>query len=276
MKQLFIILILLLNMGCMGATHYSQNMPHIEGPKAVTSIETPYDDLLTCLKTAYQGKKYSIGVGAISDETGKFSIGDSGNGKFVTQGAGDIVQSALHQSGIVRVVNRRDPRVMDMEAKHGRQMRWLASDFHITGSINSLDFLPGGGVDVNVYGVGAKYRQYRMLVGMDIALTNTVSSEVVSIAPIFKQIVADDMNAGVGRFFGNTLVSIDIGQQNREAVHFATRNMLKLAVYKLLSDLYGVQNNGCGAIIEEVKGVEDKQSVALPSISVEPFDEEGI
>ena len=36
------------------------------------------------------------------------------SGKFVTQGAGDIVQSALFQAGTT-VVNRRDPRIMETE-----------------------------------------------------------------------------------------------------------------------------------------------------------------
>lgn len=264
----FLILLMLFSAGC---THNSHNMPLVEGPKAVSNIETPYDDLLACLKKTWKGEKLSIGVGAISDETGKFAIGDAGTGKFITQGAGDIVQSALMQTGVVRVVNRRDPRVMDMELKYGRSLRWLASDYHITGSINSLDFLPGAGIDATVYGVGAKYRQYRMLVGMDLALTNTYTSEVVGVANIFKQIIADEMGAGVGRFFGTTLVSIDIGKQNREAIHFATRNMLKLAVYELISGLYKIQDNGCGEIIEEVKGVVSGQVIALPSASVEPF-----
>ena len=262
----FLILLMLFT----GCTHNLHNMPLVEGPKAVSNIETPYDDLLACLDKTWKGEKFSIGVGSITDETGKFSIGDAGTGKFITQGAGDIVQSALMQTGVVKVVNRRDPRVMDMELKYGRSLRWLASDYHITGSINSLDFLPGAGIDATVYGVGAKYRQYRMLVGMDLALTNTYTSEVVGVANIFKQIIADEMGAGVGRFFGSTLVSIDIGNQNREAIHFATRNMLKLAVYTLISDLYKVQENGCSDIVEEVKGVVSGLTMA-PSVSVEPF-----
>jgi curli biogenesis system outer membrane secretion channel CsgG len=260
----------LFSVGCVGATHYSQNMPHTEGPKAVTSIKTPYDELLTCLSRAYKGEKVSIGVGAVSDETGKFSIGDAGNGKYITQGAGDIVQSALLQTKIVRVVNRRDPRVMDMESQRGRKMQWIGSNYHITGSINSLDFLPGGGIEATVMGAGAGYRQHRMLVGMDLSLTNTGTSEVIAISSIFKQIVADEMKAGVGRFFGTTLVGIDLGQQNREAVHFATRNMLKLAVYELLSQLYDVKDNGCNALIENVQGVQEGNVVPV-SISVDPF-----
>jgi len=73
-------------------------MKSIEGPKAVTSIKTPYDDLLNCMKHSYKGKRFSVAVGAVTDETGKFSIGDTGNGKYITQAAGDIVQSALLQT----------------------------------------------------------------------------------------------------------------------------------------------------------------------------------
>ncbi len=267
-----LVLSMLFSVGCASMTSHTVDMPLTEGPKAVSQIETPYDSLLACMKRSFKGKFYSVGVGSISDETGKFSIGDSGTGKFVTQGAGDIVQSALLQTQIVRVVNRRDPRVMDMESSHGRTMQWIASDYHITGSINSLDFLPGGGFDVNVYGAGAKYKQHRMLVGMDLSLTNTHTSEVVAVSSIFKQIVADEMGAGVGRFFGQTLVSIDLGQQSREAVHFATRNMLKLAVYNLLSDLYGIRDNGCGKIVENIQGVKSQGVSSVPvSVSVDPF-----
>lgn len=259
-----IFLLIFFSVGCAATTPMDKDMALTNGPRAVTSIKTPYDDLLTCLSVSYKGKQASIGVGAISDETGKFSIGEGGNGKYVTQGAGDMAQVALMQTGIVQVVNRRDPRVMDMESQHGRQMQWIPSDYHITGSINSLDFLPGGGIDANVYGVGAKYRQHRILVGMDIYLTNTVTSEVVGSSSIFKQVVADEVGAGVGRFFGDILVSLDVGQQNREAIHFVLRNMIKLAIYERVSELYNVQENGCSGILNG--------SSVQPELSVEPFN----
>ena len=86
----------------------------------------------------------------------------------------------------------------------------------------------------------------------------------------FKPIVADEMGAGVGRFFGTTLISIDIGKQKREAVHFATRNMLKLAVYELISSLYDVKSNGCNFIENKINGVTNNYPGG-PAVSVEPF-----
>ena len=272
MKGLLVTITLLFSFGCVAQTPLHVDMEHVKGPRAVSSIQTPYDDLLNCMKSSYKGRQFTLAVGAITDETGKFSIGDSGTGKFITQAAGDIVQSALLQTRIARVVNRRDPRVMDDEINHGRQLRWIGSDYHINGSINSLDFLPGGGVDATVYGAGIKYRQHRMLIGMDLALTHTVSSEVIHVASIFKQVVAEDMGYGLGRFFGTTLVSIDLGHQNREAVHFATRNMLKLATFELLSKLYGIEDNGCHAHIAQVQGVDSPRGRTVPvSVTVDPF-----
>ncbi len=262
-----------LGSGCAATTPHSENMALTEGPRAVTQITTPYDKLLSCLSDSYRGKQARIGVGSVSDETGKFSISDTGNGKYVTQAAGDIVQSALLQSQMVKVVNRRDPRVMKLEAAFGGKVNWVKSDYHITGSINSLDFLPGGGADVNVYGAGAKYRQHRMLIGLDLFLTNTKTSEVVAHSSVFKQLVADEIGGNVGRFFGTTLVLIDLGEQHREAVHFALRNMLKMAVYEMLADLYNIEGKSCSHIIEKVEGVEDgsKPQVA-EGYTVEPFD----
>jgi curli biogenesis system outer membrane secretion channel CsgG len=277
LKKLLLALgILALGSGCAATTPLKQDMKLTEGPKPVYQIMTPYDSLLSCLSSTYLGKKASIGVGAISDETGKFSISDSGNGKFVTQAAGDIVQSALLQSKIARVVNRRDPRVMKLEASFGGKVKWIGSDYHITGSINSLDFLPGGGIDASVYGVGAKYRQHRMLIGMDLFLTDTKTSEVVGHSSIFKQVVAEEIGANIGRFFGDILVAVDLGEQHREAVHFALRNMLKMAVFEMMTDLYDIDSKSCSSIIEKVEGVQDAGQEAPPisaSTNVEPFDE---
>ena len=273
-KYLGAFALLVLGTGCAATTPFEQDMALTHGPKAVTQINTPYDSLLACLSDTYKGKQARIGVGAVSDETGKFSISDTGNGKFVTQAAGDIVQSALLQSRLAKVVNRRDPRVMKLEASFGGKVSWMSSDYHITGSINSLDFLPGGGIDANVYGAGAKYRQHRMLIGLDLFMTNTRTSEVVAHSSVFKQIVADEMGGNVGRFFGTTLVLIDLGEQRREAVHFALRNMLKMAVYEMLTDLYSVDSKSCSSIVETVEGVEDGTAERPPvkKVFVEPFD----
>ncbi len=61
------------------------------------------------------------------------------------------------------------PRIIESEAKWGiRDPRNIhASDYYVTGSINSLDFIPGGGFDMQIGGAGPTYSQTRIMVGLE-------------------------------------------------------------------------------------------------------------
>lgn len=239
-----------------GTADLQSDAPVLQGPP-VTNVATPYDRAIACL-AQFDIAPSVVSVGAITDETGKETFSDGGNGKFVTQGAGDIVQTAMVQSGVATVVNRRDPRVIITELQWGIRdtSQLIPADYFVTGSINTLDFIPGGGIDVNVAGVGARYRQFRALVGLDLALSNTSTGEVVAVTALKKQIVADEVGANVGRFFGTTLVDIDLGTQQREAMQFALRGMLYFATFELLSQLYGDQvGTACRAEINQLEGI---------------------
>jgi len=242
---------------CTAGTNPSKNMDVMEGPP-VTNIHTPYDDVLSCAYDKLKGHDLAwVGVGDIKDATGKFANGDGGNGFYVTQAAGDIAQNAWFEIQPDNVVNRRDFSVMLLENSLGRVLKIKTSDYHVTGSINTLDFLPGGGFDVTVAGVGAKARQYRMIVGMDLTLTDTNTSEIVAQTSLNKQIVALDYGMGIGRFFGDTLVTLDIGEQQREAVGIATRAVLQQASFNLASQLYDdVDMSECNAILDNVENVK--------------------
>ncbi len=223
--------------GCTGlASSNSKPVELVQGPP-ITDIFTPFDMALSCLKGQLRND-ISFSVGAILDQTGKDVVTNGGSGKMVTQGAGDMVQSALFQSG-VSVMNRRDPRIIESEAKWGiRDPRQIqASDYYVTGSINSLDFIPGGGLDMQIAGVGPNYSQTRIMVGLDLSLTDTRSSKVVANVSLQKQIAAQDYGISAGRFTGRTLLNIQIGKGEREATNFALRQMLNLATFELLSQV---------------------------------------
>lgn len=223
----------------------------------ITDIVTPYDRALSCLRGRINTEVLRFSVGSILDATGKEQIADGGTAKFVTQGAGDIVQSALFQAGVL-LVNRRDPRIMEAEAKWGlRDIKsQIASTFFITGSINSLDFLPGSGFETQIAGLGPRYRQHRILIGLDLSLTETRTGRVLANVPLQKQLVATEAGFGIGRFFGNTLVSVDLGNNQREAVHFALRQMLNLATFELLTQMMKPEEyKDCYTLVEAVQGV---------------------
>lgn len=223
--------------GCTGlASSNKKPVTLVQGPP-ITDIFTPFDMALSCLKGRLRSD-VSFSVGAILDQTGKDMVTDGGTGKMVTQGAGDMVQSALFQAG-VSLLNRRDPRIIESEARWGiRDPKNIqASDYYVTGSINSLDFIPGGGLDMQIAGIGPAYSQTRIMVGLDLSLTDTRTSRVVGNVSLQKQIVAQDYSLNAGRFVGHTLLNIQIGKGEREATNFALRQMLNLATFELLNQV---------------------------------------
>lgn len=214
----------------------TQDAPLVQGPDA-RPADTPLDDVLACLDGRV-GTDLTFSVGAIADATGKEQYAESGTGKFVTQGAGDMVQSALFAAGLT-VVNRRDPNIPLAESNWGiRDIRGQEpSDFFITGSINSLDFLPGAGAEVELAGIGPRYRQSRILIGLDLAMSAAQSGVIVANTSVQKQFFADELGFSVGRFFDTALATVEAGRMQREAVNLALRHMLTYAAIDLLAQV---------------------------------------
>lgn len=204
---------------------------------AMRDITTPFDDALSCMQSRIPRDVF-FSVGQIGDSTGKEQYADGGTGKLVTQGAGDMVQSALFRAG-VSVVNRRDPNIPLAEQNWGiRQIsHQIPTDFFISGSITSLDFLPGSGAEVTLSGIGPRYRQNRILVGLDLALTNAHTGRVVANVPLQKQLFAEEIGFTAGRFFGEVLTDVEIGGMEREALQFTLRQMLSYATLQLLGQI---------------------------------------
>jgi curli biogenesis system outer membrane secretion channel CsgG len=217
-------------------TSSSSNAELVDGPP-IEDVVTSFDDGLHCLR----GKIPSgvvFAVGQVIDATGKETYAEGGTGKFVTQGAGEMIQSALFRAG-VSVVNRRDPQISMIEANWGIRdiRRQVPVNFFVSGSINSLDFIPGGGFSAQVAGIGPRYRQNRILIALDLTLTDAYTGRIVASIPLQKQIFTKEYGASANTFFGNTLVQFEAGGMEREALHFALRQMLSLATIELLGQL---------------------------------------
>lgn len=207
-----------------------------EGPP-ISDVRTGFDEALSCLRGKIpDGVVFA--VGQVIDATGKENFSEGGAGKYVTQGAGEIVQSALFRAG-VSVVNRRDSSITINEANWGIRdiKRQVPVNFYISGSINSLDFIPGGGGIATVAGIGPRYRQSRILIALDLSLTDAYTGRVVASVPLQKQIFTSELGVGLNSFFGTTLVQLDAGGMHREALHFALRQMMHLASFELLGQI---------------------------------------
>jgi hypothetical protein len=209
-----------------------------DGPP-IEDITTPFDTALRCLRDTIPAE-VSFAVGQVVDSTGKESFSEGGTGKMISQGAGEMVQSALFRAGVT-VVNRRDPNIPITETNWGIRdiKKQTPVNFYVSGSINSLDFIPGGGASLEVGGIGPRYRQNRILIGLDLSLTDALTGLVVANIPLQKQIFAKEIGFTAGEFFGPTLISLDVGGMEREAVHFSLRQMLSLATFELLGQISG-------------------------------------
>tara|TARA_R110001599_G_scaffold195586_2_gene392014 strand:+ start:600 stop:1388 length:789 start_codon:yes stop_codon:yes gene_type:complete len=241
--------------GCVATSSENVSLP--DGPP-VQTIATPYDRLVTCV--AEKSKLRGVwSVGEITDATGKFSAELSGTGKYVTQGAGDMMLTTLMKAKAERVVNRRDPRPVISEIQLGIRdaKQFTLMDYYITGSINTLDFIPGAAAELTIAGIGPRYRQNRAIVGLDLHLTDARTSEVLAAVNISKQIFADEAGFGLGRFFGDTLVDLDISGQSREPLQLSLRSMLQFGLYEMLSELNPDLRKNCQQIVDTVEGVED-------------------
>ena len=241
--------------GCVAST--DKNVELVKGPP-VETISTPYNELVQCIadQNVMRG---TWAVGEIKDSTGKFAADTEGTGKFVTQGAGDMVQTMLLNAGAETTVNRRDPRPSIMEVRWGlrKTNAFKKSDYYITGSINTLDFLPGAAGEISIAGIGPRYRQHRAVIGLDLHLTDANTTEVIGAVNISKQIFAEEMGFGIGRFFGSTLIDFDIGGGNREPLQLSLRSMLQFGLYRLLNQTNPSVANACEHIIEHIEGVEN-------------------
>ncbi len=214
----------------------SRNASLIDGPP-IEDVVTSFDKALSCLRGKVQ-PNIIFAVGQVVDATGKDTYADGGTGKFVSQGAGEMVQSALFKAG-VSVVNRRDPNISITEANWGIRdiKRQMPVNFYVSGSINSLDFIPGGGYSIQIAGMGPKARQSRILVALDLTMTDAFTGRVVANIPLQKQIYTREFGNSLNSFFGSTLVQMDAGGMEREAMHFALRQMVSLATLELLGQL---------------------------------------
>lgn len=217
-------------------TPHDVNMAMPQGP-AMEDITTPFDEALSCLRNKIPSDVF-FSVGQIGDTTGKEQYADGGTGKLVTQGAGDMVQSALFRAG-VSVVNRRDPNIPLAEQSWGLRAtsHQIPTDFFVSGSITSLDFIPGAGAEVSIAGIGPRYRQNRILVGLDLALTNAHTGRVVANVPLQKQLFAEEIGFSANRFVNKTLTEVEFGGMEREALQFTLRQMLSYASLQLIGQI---------------------------------------
>jgi len=272
--------------GC-ASQHLTTPIATLNGPP-IQDTKTPYTDLLACIGNQANMKmnqdhlgKIAIAVSTIPDKTGKFNYNE--NGFEVTQGAEDMMVSALSETNAYTMVERNNMGVSQMEIdyankfllsdsnnsdnfrdKNGHVARAIrsgvikGSDYVITGSISELNYDVGsGGFNVTIEGIGPGYRDMWMDVGMDLRVVDTKTTQIVMALPLRKQIRGYESQLGVVHLFGSTFVNATAGMQAQEPIQLAVRSIMEAAAIDITKALYHLPQDACSDVKIQVPAPTD-------------------
>lgn len=227
----------------MGDTRISGVKPSFS--YAVTNNDTPYSQCLEDLRSVPVKNLPVFAVGEISDKTGQIDMDN--NGHALTQGASEMVISALAKTGKANMVERLDLRIPLAEVKLAEQKRLTrniedygrlpASDFILVGALTELNYnIVSGGAQLFVKGIGGGARMVIINVAMDLRLIDGKNFAIRYVSSLQKQIVGYEVEANVFRFFGDTLIEFDAGAIRNEPLQLAVRSIAEMSVYQIFTD----------------------------------------
>jgi curli production assembly/transport component CsgG/holdfast attachment protein HfaB len=214
----------------------------------VTSNNTPYSQCLTELARQDGDNLPVVAVGNVIDKTGQ--LDSASQGYVLTQGASEMVISAFYKSGKVHLVERFDLRVANqgfLFRKNGLVGETLqpgkvrGADFVVSGALTELNYnIMSAGAGLWIAGVGGGARVAVMNVALDLRLVDARSLDILYVASLQKQIVGQEVDANVFRFFDMNLVELDAGQIRNEPLQLGVRSVVEMAVHQILTDFLGL------------------------------------
>ncbi len=200
-------------------------------------------------------------VGEIADKTGQ--VDADNNSHALSQGASEMVISALYKTRKVHQVERLDLRIPLAEVKLAEQNklsrteaqygRLPASDFIIVGALTELNYnIVSGGGQLFVKGIGGGARTVIINVALDLRVVDAKSFQIRYVTSLQKQIFGFEVEANVFRFFGSTLVEFDAGAIRNEPLQLGVRSVAEMAVHQIMTDFLGLPGGeGCGLVENE-------------------------
>lgn len=195
----------------------------------VVQVSGPYDEAKACIARIPNIKLVNIGVGPITDKTGKVNMAEGGTGSFISQGMTDAFFNSLFDLG-VSVTDLTPEQQADVVfiAAAGVKGSMRTPSFIIRGGVTGLDLSQNSSVaEASLYGVGPKARSYNATGRMDVRLVTLPlpggelpANVMVAKSTPFKQFMAVERELGFASFVGAgtglTFASFRIGGSSRE------------------------------------------------------------
>jgi curli biogenesis system outer membrane secretion channel CsgG/outer membrane protein OmpA-like peptidoglycan-associated protein len=260
--------------GCANVStrQYAPDEQPVVTGSAARRNQTPLEPAFACVAQTLRDRKFpqfGVAVGDVKDYTGKYSQNE---GSTITQGGSLMIYSALGKLGdVIQLQERFDTRIAELELAYtdrrqlgdGRThnvekgkpaVPWvpyfggsiLRSNYYIVGGITELNYnIASAGAEVAVNGVGFKGRTFTMNIGVDLRIVDTRTLVVAKTVSLQKQIVGQEVGAGVYRFFGKDLVDINVGNKSQEPLQLGVRTAIEHGVIELISAIAGIDSTPC-------------------------------
>ncbi len=239
------------------------------GDAPATANPTPYSGALYCLSTLAQNYRLAaprIGVGRISDMTGKF---DYDTGAKVTQGASLFAMTALGKAGLP-VVERVDESVADIELNYAKQHllsdtperagtdpdnyrpiyagQIAGSRYYVVGGITELNpNLASSGVQASLTtgsttgttgGAQVTASSYVLNIAIDLRLVDSRSQAVVKTVSYQKQVRGYELDGGLTGSAKRVGGALTGGKSAIEPIQAAVRTLIERGVFDLAEYIY--------------------------------------
>lgn len=214
---------------------------------ALPSVVQPYpriNEALLCIqKTGLLAGKIFV-VGPFADSTGKInSVAAGSTGAFVPQGGS--------ASYITDAIGRAGGRVIS--TYFGAPAINAPAQYMINGIFNSLDFGSPVSVDMRVLGIGPTVAQGWAQLSMSIQLDEAGTRLNRQMSMIQRLVRYSQLGLGVGRVFGDTLVTGAISTQNQERLQFESLNgPIALGVADVLFKEFPAARAACAGNVSDL------------------------
>lgn len=270
-------LLLLALSGCTAWTPMQANEAQLLGPSPYSN-QTPMNDALRCLKRYTKDSPIRLGVADFVDGSGASASPGDVSGRYLSQRPDLMLMVALNKAGI-HLVNRTSTAVAEWEMRQAmdkklgegrptvvgnvkydyrpvRAGEFLGSDYYIHGAITEINWgLANNVEEYGFLGATAGKRTYRISIAVDLAVTNTATTEVILARSYAKQIVGYQVGSGAFRFVDMTvggtnteLFEANIGDKKNEPVQQALRWLVESAAYDIVAELDG-RHTQCDALV---------------------------
>lgn len=190
-------------------------------------------------------RKPTIAVYSIEDKTGQNKVESGAVSRVVSQGASEMLVSALMRSRQFVVLDR--IRFNDVIQEQNLQTssrlqpgtgpgigELVGADYILSGAITEYQVdKETGGLGLTIAGKGGSTEYARATTAIDLRLVDTATGEVVWAESLRGEILGEQVGLQLFSFLGKNIVEFETGQGMQEVVNLVVRTLLEEAVFKL-------------------------------------------